>query len=67
VLDYLPANKIPEKLDTPSFVLIVLALSALTERFIERPGIRLSKALAKFRPRAPAVSSGNARPRSIEV
>lgn len=56
VLDYLPADKIPDKLDTPSFVLIVLALSALTERFIERPGIRLSKALAKFRPRAPVFS-----------
>jgi peptidoglycan/LPS O-acetylase OafA/YrhL len=64
VLDYFPADKIPEKLDTPSFVFVVLALSALTERFIERPGIRLSKALAKFRPRAAAFSSGNSQ-RSI--
>ena len=53
VLDYLPAKEIPEKLDTPSFVLVVLILSFLTERFIERPGIWLSKTLAKFRPAPP--------------
>jgi hypothetical protein len=47
------AKEIPEKLDTPSFVLIVLILSFLTERFIERPGIWLSKTLAKFRPAPP--------------
>jgi hypothetical protein len=40
------------KLDTPSFVVIVLVVSFLTERFIERPGIRVSKALAKFGPAA---------------
>jgi peptidoglycan/LPS O-acetylase OafA/YrhL len=55
VLDYLPADKIPDKLDTPSFLLVVLLLSFLTERFIERPGIRLSKALAKFQPATGAV------------
>jgi peptidoglycan/LPS O-acetylase OafA/YrhL len=49
VLDYLPAKEIPEKLDTPSFVLIVLILSYVTERFIERPGIELSKSIARFR------------------
>src|SRR4030088_2853404 len=50
VLDYHPAQEMPDKLDTPSFVLMVIVVSYLTERFIERPGIRLSKALAKFRP-----------------
>jgi peptidoglycan/LPS O-acetylase OafA/YrhL len=49
VLDYLPAQQIPEKLDTPSFVFVVLLVSYSTERFIERPGIALSKSIAKFR------------------
>jgi peptidoglycan/LPS O-acetylase OafA/YrhL len=49
VLDYFPAQKLPDILDTPSFVLTVLVVSYLTERFIERPGIRFSKAIAKFR------------------
>jgi hypothetical protein len=49
VLDYLPTQKIPDKLDTPSFVLVVLMVSYFTERFIERPGTRFSKAIATFR------------------
>jgi len=48
VRDYLPAKDIPDKLDTPSFILVVLVISHFTERFIERPGIRFSKAIARY-------------------
>jgi peptidoglycan/LPS O-acetylase OafA/YrhL len=50
VRDYLPADKIPDKLDTPSFIVVVLICSYLTERFIERPGIHLAKKIAKYQP-----------------
>ena len=62
VRDYLPANEIPDKLDTPSFIVVVLICSYLTERFIERRGIRLSKKLAKFQPAAPRITEGHAQP-----
>lgn len=42
VLDYLPCEKLADILDTPSFLAVTLALSYLTERFIERPGIRMA-------------------------
>jgi peptidoglycan/LPS O-acetylase OafA/YrhL len=44
------AENIPDVLDTPVFVVAVLIVSSFTERFIERPGIRLAKSLTKFRP-----------------
>jgi peptidoglycan/LPS O-acetylase OafA/YrhL len=53
VRDYLPANQIPDKLDTPSFIVVVLICSYLTERFIERPGILLAKTMAAFQPEVP--------------
>jgi peptidoglycan/LPS O-acetylase OafA/YrhL len=49
VIDYLPAEKLPDILDTPSCVTIVLIVACLTERFIEQPGIKLSKVVAKYR------------------
>ena len=49
VLDYLPYEKLPDILDTPSFFVVVLAVSFLTERFIERPGNRLAHEMASFR------------------
>jgi peptidoglycan/LPS O-acetylase OafA/YrhL len=49
VIDYLPAQKLPDILDTPSCVIIVLIVAFLTERFVERPGIGLSKAIANYR------------------
>jgi peptidoglycan/LPS O-acetylase OafA/YrhL len=65
VLDYLPADRIPDKLDTPSFVVVVLICAFLTERFVERPGIRLAKGLAKYgfarRPLEAATSSAIAK------
>jgi peptidoglycan/LPS O-acetylase OafA/YrhL len=48
VLDYVPTGELLPKLDTPLMVAIVLALSWLTEKYVERPGIRLSKWLAPF-------------------
>ena len=47
VLDYLPYEKLPDALDTPSFFVVVFALSYLTQKFIERPGIRLANAVIK--------------------
>jgi peptidoglycan/LPS O-acetylase OafA/YrhL len=49
VLDYLPYEKLPDILDTPSFFVVVLAVSIFTQRFIERPGIRLAHEIAGFR------------------
>jgi peptidoglycan/LPS O-acetylase OafA/YrhL len=46
VLDYVPTGKLLPKLDTPLMVGIVLVVSWLTEKYVERPGIRLSKWLA---------------------
>lgn len=43
-------QKLPDIFDTPVFVVVVLIISYFTERFIERPGVRLSKVLAKFQP-----------------
>jgi|EndMetStandDraft_6_1072998.scaffolds.fasta_scaffold13541_1 peptidoglycan/LPS O-acetylase OafA/YrhL len=43
VLDYLPYEKLPDVLDTPSFLAITFALSFVTERFVERPGIRIAR------------------------
>ena len=48
VLDYVPTGALLPKLDTPLMVAIILALSWLTEKYVERPGIRLSKWLAPF-------------------
>lgn len=51
VIDYIPTGTLVPKLDTPACLAIVIAISWLTERFIERPGIRFSKMVARFRPR----------------
>jgi peptidoglycan/LPS O-acetylase OafA/YrhL len=48
VLDYLPYEKLPDILDTPSFLVVVLTLSFFTERLVERPGIRLGHSIARF-------------------
>ena len=53
VIDYIPTGTLVPKLDTPACLTIVVAISWLTERFIERPGIRFSKMVAKFRGPAP--------------
>lgn len=52
VIDYVPTGTMIPKLDTPACLALVIAISWLTERFIERPGIALSKAIARFQPRA---------------
>jgi peptidoglycan/LPS O-acetylase OafA/YrhL len=49
VLDYLPYERLPNILDTPSFFVVTLTLCYLTERIIERPSIRLSHEFGKFR------------------
>jgi peptidoglycan/LPS O-acetylase OafA/YrhL len=51
VIDYIPTGAMIPKLDTPICLAIVIAVSWLTERFIERPGILVSKAVARFQPR----------------
>jgi peptidoglycan/LPS O-acetylase OafA/YrhL len=50
VLDYLPAERLPNVLDTPSFMVVTFCISYLTERFIERPFIERSK-LPRMEPR----------------
>ncbi|MGY8706353.1 acyltransferase [Bradyrhizobium sp. 18BD] len=47
VLDYLPYERLPDVLDTPSFFAVVFALSYLTQKFIERPGIRMAASIVK--------------------
>jgi peptidoglycan/LPS O-acetylase OafA/YrhL len=54
VIDYIPTGTLLPKLDTPTCLATVIAISWLTERFIERPGIGFSKMVAKFRPSARA-------------
>ena len=52
VIDYIPTGTMVPKLDTPACLAMVIAISWLTERFIERPGIRVSKMAARFQPAA---------------
>lgn len=56
VIDYIPTGQILDKFDTPLTVVIVVAISYFTEKYIERPGVKLSKMVAKFRPAAEASS-----------
>jgi peptidoglycan/LPS O-acetylase OafA/YrhL len=62
VRDYLPAEKLPDILDTPSFIVVVFLLSYLTERFVERPGIQLSKMIAPYRVRSFMPAPSETRP-----
>jgi peptidoglycan/LPS O-acetylase OafA/YrhL len=56
VIDYIPTGTMMPKIDTPACLAIVIAISWLTQRFIERPGIALSKAIARFEPRSAALT-----------
>jgi peptidoglycan/LPS O-acetylase OafA/YrhL len=49
VIDYVPTGTIIPKLDTPLCLSIVIAVSWLTARFIEQPGIAASKTVAQFK------------------
>jgi peptidoglycan/LPS O-acetylase OafA/YrhL len=53
VIDYIPTGTLVPKIDTPACLAVVIAISWRTEHFIERPGIRFSKMVAKFRATAP--------------
>jgi peptidoglycan/LPS O-acetylase OafA/YrhL len=51
VIDYLNTGEILPSADTPFALLVVILISFVTERYIERPGIRLSKMAAPFKAR----------------
>jgi peptidoglycan/LPS O-acetylase OafA/YrhL len=52
VIDYLPTGKIAPPIDTPLALTVTILISWATERWLERPGIKLSKAIATFKKRA---------------
>jgi peptidoglycan/LPS O-acetylase OafA/YrhL len=57
VIDYVPTGTMIPKLDTPTCLALVIAISWLTKRFIEGPGIALSKTIARFQPRTAGLTA----------